>query len=51
MTMMSSTGRPADLKVNSKTRITNNADSTLMSRLSWPKELDRSMALVVLPTT
>ena len=49
--MMSSTGRPADLKVNSRTRMTNRADSTLISRLSSPNELDRSMALVVLPTT
>ena len=51
MTMISSTGRPADLKVNSRISITNSADRMEISRLSSMKEELRSMALVVLPTT
>ena len=51
MTRMSSTGSPADLKVNSSTEMTNTIDSTLISRLSFSNEVRRSLQLVVSPTT
>ena len=51
MVSTSSTGRPADLKVNSKITMTNRAVSTLIFRLSPEKELARSKALVELPTS
>ena len=50
ITMISSTGRPTDRKVNSSTRMTKNADKRLMSRLSLTKDAARSLELVELPT-
>ena len=48
---ISSSGRPAELKVNSSTVTTNTTVSTLMSKLSFSKEALRSLQLVVSPTT
>ena len=50
MTRINSTGSPADLKVNTSTRMTNTMVKMLMSMLSLPKEADRSKSLVELPT-
>ena len=42
MIRMSSTGRPTDWKVNSRTRITKTTDNTEIITLSREKETDKS---------
>ena len=42
MTRMSRIGWPTDMKVNTRTRMTNTTDSTLIITLSWAKETDWS---------
>ena len=51
MTMMSSTGRPTDLKVKSSTMTTKSAESMLMSRLSVENDERRSRAFTLSPTS
>ena len=50
MMAISSRGRPADLKVKINTITTNTTVRMLMIRLSFSKELRRSLQLVVSPT-
>ena len=49
--MISSTGIPADWKVNSSTTITKKAERMEIIKLSVIKAADRSRELVELPTT